>query len=214
MSKYHKIDTMFKRDMDNGGKIIFDQWAVPEIEYLKDNEWEFTEKVDGTNIRVYYDGVHFAEYGGRTDNAQIPVTLIKRLDQLFREREAFARLGKAFPDATMADRVILYGEGYGARIQNGGKYKDHADFVLFDVKVGDWWLKREDVDDVATKLGIESVPVWGQGTLYEAIDLVKNGLMSWWGDFPAEGIVARPTTELFTRRGDRIITKIKTRDFR
>lgn len=228
MSKYHKIDTMFKRDMDNGGKIIYDEWAVPEVEYLKNNQWEFTEKVDGTNIRIRCRrdiligvdhitcpptceyGKHSIEYGGRTDEAQIPSDLIKRLDGLFRTEEARARVAEAFPDSD----PILYGEGYGGKIQRGGKYKDHADFVLFDVKVGDWWLKREDVYDVAAKLRLDVVPVIGRGTLYDAIDLVKNNLKSAWGDFEAEGIVARPTTELFTRSGDRIIAKIKARDFR
>jgi len=208
VSKYHKIDTMFKRDMDNGGKIIFGQWAVPEIAYLAANDWAWTEKVDGTNIRIYWDAEGIS-YGGRTDNAQIPAALIKRLNELFYDRQS--KLAEVFPDSG----AILYGEGYGAKIQNGGKYKDHADFVLFDVKIDNWWLKREDVNDVAAKLGIESVPVVGYGTLYEAIDLVtSDNFKSHWGDFEAEGIVARPTTELFTRRGDRIVTKIKTRDFR
>jgi len=35
-----------------------------------------------------------------------------------------------------------------------------------------------------------------------------------WGDFQAEGIVARPGVELFDRAGRRIITKLKCRDFR
>ena len=47
--------------------------------------------------------------------------------------------------------VTLYGEGYGARIQKGGgKYlAKSCDFVLFDVKIGDWWLRREAVDEIA-----------------------------------------------------------------
>src|SRR5215216_2769633 len=136
MSKYHKIDTMFKRDMDNGGKIIFGDWAVPELEYLKDNQWQFTEKVDGTNIRIYFRAGGGLSYGGRTDNAQIPAVLISRLNELFYSEQD--KLQQVFPDG----EVVLYGEGYGAKVQGGGKYRDTADFVLFDVKVGDWWLKR------------------------------------------------------------------------
>ena len=45
------------------------------------------------------------------------------------------------------------------------------------------------------------------------IGLVRKGVGSEWGDFPAEGIVARPATELCTRGGGRIITKIKHKDF-
>jgi hypothetical protein len=87
----------------------------------------------------------------------------------------------------------------------------------------DFWLSRENVDDVAAKLGIESVPVIGRGTLYDAISYVKHtpsygGLMSTWSldiqPFEAEGIVARPVEDLFNRKGERIICKIKAVDFR
>ena len=39
------------------------------------------------------------------------------------------------------------------------------------------------------------------------------GKQEYWGDFIAEGIVARPKVTLFTRKGERLITKIKHRDF-
>lgn len=41
----------------------------------------------------------------------------------------------------------------------------------------------------------------------------EKGFKSQWGDFIAEGIVARPMTELKNRNGSRIITKIKHKDF-
>lgn len=41
----------------------------------------------------------------------------------------------------------------------------------------------------------------------------RKGFNSIWGDFIAEGIVARPAVELKTRNGHRIITKIKHKDF-
>lgn len=85
--------------------------------------------------------------------------------------------------------------------------------VLFDVNVGQWWLQRNDVEDVAQKLGVDVVPVIGDGTLHDAVAQAKAGILSTWGDFQAEGIVARPKTELKTRNGHRIITKIKCRDF-
>jgi hypothetical protein len=133
--------------------------------------------------------------------------------------------------------VVLFGEGYGPKIQGGGKYRPDASFVLFDVKIGDTWLTRDNVDDIAEKLGIDSVPVLGYGTLSDAIAVVKGDtrrrvellnpdgcffekqyipgpLMSRWGEFEAEGIVARPVIPLFDRQGKRIITKIKARDFR
>lgn len=206
MKEYHKINTCFKRDMENNGKnLLIGQWSMPEFEYLAGNQWVYTEKVDGTNIRIMFDGENVS-FGGKTDNAAIPAKLVGRL----RER---------FPDCSTlksvfdSGEVCLYGEGYGAGIQKGGTYRPDQDFVLFDVKVGNWWLQREDVEDVAKKLSLDVVPIVGSGTLYECIERVQQGMKSTWGAFTSEGIVARPATELMTRGGQRIITKIKHRDF-
>ena len=215
MKQYHKIDTIFKRDMEHGAKIIEGSYAEPEFEFLKDNPWVFTEKVDGTNIRVMWNG-ESVTFGGKTDDAQMPVFLLYKLQELFEGtakkllfRQTFNKDGEELP------QVCLYGEGYGAKIQSGGNYiKDGVDFVLFDVKIGDWWLLRPDIEEIAGKFGLKIVPIVGEGTLDEMVAMVKAGFKSQWGDFEAEGIVARPKTELFSRKGDRIITKIKARDFK
>ena len=214
MKPYSKIDTVFKRD-ERTKQIIEGAYTNPELEYLKDNAWVFTEKVDGTNIRVMWDG-SAVTFGGKTDDAQMPVTLLYRLQELFDGERNRARFAETFERAGEAPQVTLYGEGYGAKIQKGGgRYKaGGADFVLFDVKIGDWWLQREGIEDVAAKLGIEVVPILGEGTLAEAIALTRTWFASRWGDFPAEGIVTKPKVELKNRKGDRIITKIKHRDFR
>jgi hypothetical protein len=86
-------------------------------------------------------------------------------------------------------------------------------FVLFDVKVGDWWLQRESVEDVSAKLGLDIVPIIGRGTLADFVEMGRAGFNSRWGAFAAEGLVGRPGVELKARNGNRIITKIKTKDF-
>ncbi len=204
---------MFKRDMKNKGKIIIGEWSLPEFEYLKDNLWVFTEKVDGTNIRVMWDG-KAVTLGGKTDNAQLHMDLIIALQNMFDTTPKRKIFKDIFPSEEGREtEVCLYGEGYGAGIQKGGCYQEYKSFVLFDIKIGDLWLQREDVEDIAKKLQIPIVPIIGKGTLQDAIDIVKIGQRSEWGDFKAEGIVARPVTELRTRRGERLITKIKHVDF-
>lgn len=243
METYHKIQTLFKRHLDgpNKGKMIRGAWTTPELEYLAGNQWEFTEKVDGTNIRIgwgYPAGCRekVVQFAGRTDRAEIPEPLLRFLRDNF-TTDIFET---AFPDAAPND-IVLFGEGYGPKIQSGGKYtggEDVHSFVLFDVNIGHWWLSRKDVDDIAKKLGIDSVPTIGTGTLQDAIDIVESGLTwdkngkmtnwggsidgkrqfaglkSQWGNFEAEGIVARPVVPMFSRNGERIITKIKTVDFK
>ena len=208
---YQKIQTVFKRDTTDKGRIMEGRYSLPEFEYLKDNKWVWTEKVDGTNIRVDWVRNVGRKFEGRTDSAQIPVQLIHRLEELF----PLEKLDDAIKTED-ADFLTLYGEGYGAKIQKGGgNYKsDGVDFVLFDVLVGGWWLKRRDVEVVAHVLGIGVVPIVGTGTLSQAVDVVREGMSSVWGDFTAEGLVMKPSVELRTRAGQRIITKIKCKDFR
>jgi len=210
MEKFCKIQTIFKRDMSKKGALVLGQYSQLEFEYLKDNEWIFTEKVDGTNVRIEWIKDVGIKIGGRTDNAQMPIFLIDRLNELF------LPANEVFKNIDKADCLTLYGEGYGAGIQKGGgNYKsDGVDFILFDVLVDSWWLRRKDVEDVAEKLGIDVVPIIGFGNLAHAIDMAQSGFVSRWGDFQAEGIVLRPSCELKTRAGHRIITKIKHKDFK
>lgn len=207
MNEYHKIDSIFKRDLK--GKFIMNDWADPVFDYLQANPWVFTEKVDGTNIRVGWDSqAKTVRFGGRTDEAQMPIFLLDRLNVLF-PADKFAAL---YPDCSMT----LYGEGYGAKIQKGGGnyIPGGQDFVLFDVLIMDLWLERPNVEDIAAKLVVSPVPIIKEGTIGEAMQMCREGFNSQWGSFTAEGIVLRPKTELKTRRGHRIITKIKCRDFR
>lgn len=208
MDEYHKIDTVFKRDPETRHKkLILGDYSNDTFEYLAINRWVFTEKVDGTNIRVMFRD-NRVEFGGKTDAAMIPAFLVDRLRQRFDTPEQLERMSAQFPDG-----ACLYGEGYGAKIQNGGNYRQDQDFVLFDVRVGEWWLTRDSIEDVASKLVLDVVPIIGWGTLLDMVAMAKKGFPSTWGDFRAEGIVARPVVELKMRRGDRIITKIKCKDF-
>ena len=200
------------RDEKNNYKTFLEgQWSMPEFGYLKDNIWSWTEKVDGTNIRVMWNGKDIT-FGGKTDNAQLQMDLVENLHKMFDSKiELFKET--FIPPKEQEVAVCFYGEGYGAGIQKGGCYRQEKSFVLFDIKIGHLWLNRENVEDIAEKFGIDIVPIIGSGTIKDMVDMVKKGFNSQWGDFIAEGIVARPKTELRTRRGDRIITKIKYKDF-
>lgn len=204
MEPYSKIQSLFKRD---GRKLLIGEYSRPEFGYLWDNTWIFTEKVDGTNIRIMSLSSGEVVFAGRTNNAQIPAKLVKRLIEMF---PPHGKLAEQFPDG-----CCLYGEGFGAGIQKGGgNYCSTQEFVLFDVKVGNWWLERENIDKVAWELKINVVPIVGEGNLDTMLDFVKDGLSSLWGNFVAEGIVARPEVTLLQRNGERIITKLKYKDFK
>lgn len=220
MAEYQKIQTLFKRDERN--IIIPDQFTYPEFEVLKDLKWECTEKIDGTNIRIELassgnseDGI-IMSFKGRTDKANIPEHLLTKLNWLFDRKHLMEALN--ITDETQNCNITLYGEGYGAKIQKGGNYiSNDVNFILFDVKVGKWWLDREAIKDIANKLGINAVPLIGYMTIPEAIEYVKRGFKSTIAenkDYDAEGLVLKAPCGLLKRDGERLITKIKTVDFR
>lgn len=45
LKEYHKIETIFKRD-DKTHKLKENEYRNETVEFLKDLEWEFTEKID------------------------------------------------------------------------------------------------------------------------------------------------------------------------
>lgn len=190
-NKYPKIETCFQRSLETK-KLLDGVWRSDELQYLKDCEWIWTEKVDGTNIQIRWDG-HRVEFGGRTERANIPQPLMDYLETTFGgevNEEIFEQL---FGET----EVVLFGEGYGPKIQSGGGYRKDVSFILFDVKIGNFWLLRDKVEEIAKQLNIDAVPQNNGGS----------------GCY-MEGLVGTPTVGLLRRNGERIQVKIKWNDFK
>ena len=211
MLEYPKIQTLYDRDPDDMKHVMPGAFSHPAFETV--SRWLVTEKVDGTNVRVILVG-GAVRFGGRTDSAQMPVFLLDRLAEML-PRE---RVADAFDSGTSA---VLFGEGYGPRIQKGGGlYRDDPGFRLFDVAVltsyRTWWGEWDDVEDVARKGGVKTVPVLGDMRLDDALLCVRSASVvareDGGVDRDQEGIVARSRPLLFTRRGDRVVWKLKARD--
>lgn len=209
MIEYNKIDTLYKRDMEGTKKLLEGEFRNPAVEFLKDNIWQFTEKIDGTNIRVYWDG-HKVQFGGRTERAQIPSDLVNYLNSVFGTSEAEQIFEEKFGET----EVILFGEGYGPKIQNGGLYRSDVSFIMFDVLIAGNYQPRESVEDIAKAFGIDIVPIIFEGTIQEGVDFVKGHPDSTMGTAKMEGLVGRPKIEMRDRCGKRVIVKIKWEDFK
>lgn len=202
--KYPSIKNLFERNPDNPKQVIPGSFSLPVFQALRDIEWEATEKIDGTNIAVIWDG-QSVRYRGRTEKAQIPGPLaeylaatltIRKLDEIFHEMPA-----------------ILYGEGVGPKIQGGKAGFDEPTFVLFDMLINDHWQERMDVEAAAANLGVYMAPILDLYRLDDIVYEVMQGFESRLNPIQAEGVVIRPPVELQDRLGNRIIAKIKTRDF-
>lgn len=237
--EYPKIETLFNRDPKTF-KVIEGEFRFKEFEMIK--SWEVTEKVDGTNIRVIYNSawkdkerVDFArrylEFMGRTARAQIPAHLEEYLKETFTVED----FDNIFDELDIHEGVILFGEGYGEKIQKGGRYRKGVSFRLFDVWVSDsdhpmggWWLEQGNIKDVANRLGINYVPSLGIMSTEAIVKLVKQTKLKIKMNIPRsivastekgddvtlEGLVARSNPLLFTRRGKRLMWKLKVRDFK
>jgi len=154
MLKYPKMETLFVRDEKFK---VTDEIRCPEFANIK--EWLVTEKIDGTNIRIIYTTEGKVLIRGRTDVAQIPKFLLKELKRIF----TVAKFKLIFPEVLEVD-VILFGEGYGQKIQKGGgNYNKGNSFRLFDVLIGRMWLKWADIEDIAFKLGIKTLKKVAKG---------------------------------------------------
>lgn len=214
--KYPKIETLYNRDKDTF-KVITSELRLPEFGLI--TRWLVTEKVDGMNIRVMLHPDGTISFGGRTDRAQIPSHLETYLVKTF-TKELMQSLFER-DECGLWPEVTLFGEGYGEKIQNGGNYRKGVSFRLFDVRIGSWWMNWSSVFEIATNLGIKTVPVV-ERLLYLPVcysmlkDIIDHSLVAeveCGKTVLPEGIVCRTEPLLLMRNGNRLMWKLKFKDF-
>lgn len=206
-SEYHKIQNIYKRD-EKTNRLIDGQYYDSAVEYLAGLEWIAGEKIDGTNIRVIWDcSSNQIEIKGRTDKAELSLDLLQAIHDMF--DPLIPILKEKFPDVNL----VFYGEGYGPGIQKGGgNYRSDKSFILYDILINESFLNYFNMLDIATNIfSLPVVPELYRGTLPEIVEFVKD-MKSSFGDFDAEGVVARPIIELKDKRGKRLILKIKRKE--
>ena len=227
-SEYSKIDTIAKRDLEGNKRLIDGTFRDPAIEYLQNVSFEATEKADGTNVSIHWDG-HRISIHGRTERADLPKPLMDMLTACFIDDQTEQVFEQLFPvkhylgddGQQMASDVIteatIYGEGIGPGIQKVGKlYGSQYRFLVFDIKVGGVYLERSNpfYGQIIKSLGVEEVPTLPDMTPNEAVEFVKSKPRSWINkDAPMEGVVLRPKVRLYGPNGSRLIVKVKAKDY-
>lgn len=219
---YPKINSLWKRQgwyLDEGKKnnpeyqagrqsFIVGDYAIPEFANIK--KWLVQEKIDGTNIRIHFQDK--VEFYGRSDDATMPPSLYKYLVQEFTPE----KLSSVFKEDVSFPGIWLFGEGYGAKIQKGGgNYRKDQAFILFDVKVGNWWLTQDAVKEIAHQLNIPYAPIIGIITEDEIVSYVKSHPFSLCSEDEQvmEGIIARPEPMMLLRNGEPLMMKLKCKEF-
>lgn len=228
--KYPSIQNLYASNgIDGKGRESGPEFGFSNPAFGQIANWVVTEKVDGTNIRVILDNtttlvssdgqgntrwdVPHVEVRGRTDNANLPADLLFGIQKW----ATLDTLRACFDDGTgeIPDHVTLYGEGFGPGIQKAGQaYGGNKRFILFDVKVGEWWLNWDSVKDIANKLGVPHVTQLGWCSLEEAKARVRESSLLPQGSEHIEGIVCRTDPYLFDQWGNRVMFKYKIRDLK
>jgi hypothetical protein len=217
--EYPKMKSLWKRSSEKPHPVLVGEFTDPIFEYLWDTVWVAHEKIDGTNIRIHWDG-HRITFGGRTDRAQLPPMLLAHLQENYGTPEFEQVIETVFGDQP----VTIYGEGYGAGIQKGGRYRPDPSFRAFDLLLGNTgrWLGPEDLAGVLKSLGIPDVPEVMTARLGALVEFVRQGAAQSYvaelesGDplktVHPEGLVARPEFPLIGPFGERVMVKLKLRD--
>lgn len=212
LDEYQKIPVLY--EFDASRKEYTNKIADPSVEFLSGLSWLASEKYDGMNIRVHYDG-HKVEIFGRTDAAILPKEVEDLLERTFYNSEVIFE--QQFRDC---DDVTLFMECYGGRIQGskGRKWYGSKDESLigFDVKIGYRYLDRKYVKDIFDAFGVPCVEFFDVKDLNEAIEIVKSKAMAQSEDPNEpyfEGLVCTPATPLLDIYGHRVIVKIKCETF-
>lgn len=250
--EYPKIETLFNRDKDTFR--VTDELRDPTFGQLKTwlvtekidgTNIRVSLEVDPAWMSNGDDSLapYVVRFYARTDAGQIPPFLLEYLEATFtldRLRAVWrgtpdcdkcsgtgtipGSLGGFACECVVPYPVVLYGEGYGERIQKGGgNYRQGVSFRLFDVLVADRsWLDWKNVVDVADRLGISWVPCLGTQTLEQIVKMVKEGgpqstvayEENRGKEIMAEGVVARSELYLYDRRGRPLRFKLKNIDYR
>lgn len=215
MKEYHKIETLFEFDMKTK-KFKNNVFNNKTVELLKNHLWEFTEKVDGTNFRIHWDG-HKLTYGGRTSASEFNSEQIEFIEQNLVNEDMEILIEQKFKDK----EVTIFGELYGKKIQKVGNLynPDNYEFKVFDIylpikekPISNKYVNRIVVNSIAKDLGFDVVPVILIGNIEEAISYVMKNDKSTFSEAPLEGLVGVPKGNLLDENGERIIIKIKKRD--
>jgi len=227
--KYPKIQTLFMRDrirkVKRKGLIMRNRFSKPEFSNIIN--WNVSEKLDGENTRIHihYFRDNFQDgngpyqqkvwLGGRGNNAQMNQTILKELNNTFNPEKPELMNDTFWLDEKPPTNIMLFGEAIGEGIHHGGLYTKYPTFVLFDVFIDGWWLDRENVNDIATKLGFYFAPSFGTMRIPEIIKFVKSKPNSHITPHKKiiEGVVCRPVTGMLYRNGSQIMFKLKCKDY-
>ena len=213
-TKYAKFSSPFVKDAKFKNTTELNQ-------SLPNGNWILTEKIDGTNIRIIITkpdekGNRDVLIGSRqlilneNDKGSKPFFNCLSEVNLNKIKEYFEDI-----DST----IVIYGEGYGAGIQRGGMYSPKKNFRVFDIRIGKAYQDFAFVEKVCIDNKLNIVPIFGNtdvisydGCVTDLINFNTTLINEGDGGKP-EGLVYKFEPVLLNKYGERLIFKVKFKDF-
>lgn len=213
---YHHIDAPTVQD-DEWGKehkqrrLIVpkegqdEAYRSPLLAYLANSEWDYSRKIDGENIRIQWNGEQ-ALWNGKSNAFQCSAEFTEYMNNTFLEEIFEEKFGR--------EKVVtIFGEKMGPKTQGNELGLKKDELIIFDVNIDGTWLGKDDVQEIAKHFGARTTydltnTTDNPYTLRELIEMCSNGAFEGW-----EGIVATPLVEMRDQKNQRVIVKIKNRDY-
>ena len=231
--KYNKITNTYDSKHVKGVKMAMVDQKIPDI-------WSITEKIHGSNFACYSDGetCQFASRNNMLNDDQSDAFYNFRSIK----QDTIKSINKLCNDVKRSDStvnyIIVYGELFGgmyehedvakvnqSRVQKGVQYCPDLHFKLVDIYLNrnddSEYLHIESLYLVCLKLQIDFIYPIFNGTLDECLEyqndfdslIYKDYNLPDVGENICEGIVIKPTTSFYDRRGNRAIFKSKNAKF-
>ena len=148
--KYPSIPNVFEKMKipNTGTRYRHGAWTSPELASLHNTTWHGTEKIDGTNIRIGWDGTTATFHGREHKQGNLPPDHTG-IPQLLKTTFSTAALAAAYPGKPLTFYVEAFGPGI-ARL--GRLYGTQPQLRLLDVYINDIWLEPHNLRNVAETL--------------------------------------------------------------
>lgn len=221
-TKYHHIDAPTKQDDEYGKehkqrKLLIPNlmaftnhqdgmYRDPMVAFLANNSWEIRRKIDGENIRIRWDGEQ-ALWNGKTNNFVCSGDFHNYMNGTFLEEIFEEEFGRD-------KEVIIFGEKMGPKTQGNELKLDEDEVIIYDVCIDGYWLDKWAVKNIADYFKIRTCyDLMGPDVQHEwrlpmIINAVAHGQFEDW-----EGIVAVPKVECRDQKRNRVIVKVKNKDY-
>lgn len=203
----HRYKLLVPRFLAHAEEYLDEVYCHPLVALLAQTEWNVRRKLNGQNIRIYWDG-NQALWNGKTDDFSCDTDFTNYMNNTFIEELFEEHFGRD-------KQVYIFAEKMGPKTQGNELQLDEEQVIIYDVCINGYWLDRHAVECVAEYFKVKTCydymgpnllnRTW---MLTDIIRMVATGKIKDW-----EGIVATPKVECQDREGQRVIVKVKNKDY-